>query len=65
MEIIRELLEEELDPQRLLCQCLGIEKDSKQLDEKITSMVESAETLRHLSFPARTAIDEGRVVEKT
>ncbi|XP_045214225.2 uncharacterized protein LOC123564593 isoform X2 [Mercenaria mercenaria] len=53
LEYIRKILEDETDPEELLCQCLGIDKGVRHLDEKMTSMVQSVETLRHLSFSGR------------
>ncbi|XP_060564669.1 uncharacterized protein LOC132723885 isoform X2 [Ruditapes philippinarum] len=50
LEYIRKILADETDPEEMLCQCLGINKGVKHLDEKMTSMVQCVETLRHLSF---------------
>ena len=54
LEEIRRLLEDVTDPVTVLCQCLKAD-NLKQLDEKMTSMLESTEVLKHLSF--KTSLD--------
>lgn len=46
LDQLRELLEDETDPEQILCECLGIENSSSCLDNKMTSMVEEVGTLR-------------------
>ncbi|KAL4241094.1 toll-like receptor 7 signaling pathway [Mactra antiquata] len=53
LDTIRELLETETKPLEILCQCLGIERDVQLLDEKMTDMVKSIETLRQLTYIGR------------
>lgn len=60
LEQIREILEEETDPEKFLCRCLGIEYDIKSLDEKMSSMVQRMETLRRLSYSSRQLTRQGK-----
>jgi len=59
LEQLRALLEDETNPEKLLCRCLGIADDIHQLDEKMTSFVECLETLRQLSFAAKNESVDG------
>lgn len=54
LDQIHRLLEEVTDPVSVLCQSLQAE-NVKQLDEKMTVLLESTEALKHLSF--KTSLD--------
>lgn len=54
LEQIRELLEDETDPLSVLCSCLNIPNNTKDLDAKLTSMIKPTESLKQASFPPVT-----------
>ena len=61
LDQIHELLKDVMDPEELLCQCLGIRKDTSFLDERMKSMIESVDSLRHNSYPINHEVKEGKV----
>lgn len=58
LEQIRQLLEEETDPEEILCQCLGIEKGIRELDKKMTSLVQRVGSVRVQSCASRRSSNE-------
>ncbi|XP_052264943.1 uncharacterized protein LOC127867661 isoform X2 [Dreissena polymorpha] len=52
LELLRQLLEDVTSPEQLLCQCFGIaDSDCTLLDEKMTSLIESANAFPGLTYP--------------
>lgn len=63
LEFIHKILQDETDPEQMLCECLGIDKEIKHLDDKMTSMVQCVETLRHLSFSGTEVLQGMHIYE--
>lgn len=60
LDKIRELLENEIDPEQMLCRCLGIKKEPRRLDEALTAIVKNCVTpLKNLTPPSRRVSSEG------
>lgn len=63
LETLRVLLEGEIEPEQLLCQCLGIEKNLKVLDETLASMVTNALPWSQLC-PTGSHVNNGKTAKK-
>lgn len=63
LERIRELLEGEMEPKQLLCQCLGIEKNLKVLDETLASMMTNTLPWSQLCSPG-SYVNDGKTAKK-
>ena len=50
LDQIQRLLKDETDPVNILCQSLNISNDIRELDERLTSMLQTTEALKQLSY---------------